>query len=474
MKLPEALSPRTLAEILDRAGDPLFARWQRQVQRCGCCARPIRMRGRILRDGAEIYSTAREPDGVAYIRCGNRRSSVCPSCSYEYAGDMWQLLAAGVAGGRKGVPATVANHPLVFVTLTAPSFGPVHGVRDDNGRCRPRREGKLCPHGRPTWCIRRHHPGDAALGQPLCLDCYDHVGAVLFNWHAPELWRRFAIALRRALAHRLGMTATELNRTVRLSYAKVAELQLRGVVHFHAIVRLDAAEGDYQAPDIDVSHEILDRAVHDAARRVRLVVPSGANQAVALSWGAQVDVRPIRTGQPAGEITPEVVAAYIAKYATKAAEDFGTGDRPVDPPMARQLDLSAHVVRMIETAWRLSIEVESLERLRRWTHMLGFRGHYSTKSRRYSITLGSLRRARANYRRRQDLDGRDVRTLGDDHDEDDTTLLVGEWTFAGVGWRTSGDALLAAEAAARAREWRQLARDEASIRTTTEGVRRLG
>ncbi|HET7532226.1 MAG TPA: replication initiator [Nocardioidaceae bacterium] len=31
---------------------------------------------------------------------------------------------------------------------------------------------------------------------------------------------------------------------------------------------------------------------------------------------------------------------------------------------------------------------------RHWVHMLGFRGHFATKSRRYSITLGALRRAR--------------------------------------------------------------------------------
>jgi hypothetical protein len=32
--------------------------------------------------------------------------------------------------------------------------------------------------------------------------------------------------------------------------------------------------------------------------------------------------------------------------------------------------------------------------LGRWVHMLGFRGHFATKSRRYSITLRALRRAR--------------------------------------------------------------------------------
>jgi hypothetical protein len=39
-----------------------------------------------------------------------------------------------------------------------------------------------------------------------------HEGAVLFNWHAPELWRRFTIALGRALGRRLGIRERELRR----------------------------------------------------------------------------------------------------------------------------------------------------------------------------------------------------------------------------------------------------------------------
>jgi hypothetical protein len=49
---------------------------------------------------------------------------------------MRQLVYAGLAGGRKRVPASVAEHPQVFATLTAPSFGPVHTRRDDARPCR--------------------------------------------------------------------------------------------------------------------------------------------------------------------------------------------------------------------------------------------------------------------------------------------------------------------------------------------------
>src|SRR6185312_4709910 len=155
-------------------GRPDFDLWAEQVAGCGHCSRPVRLRGRVEHrsvDGRRVvYSTDSEPDGVLLIRCGNRRAAVCPSCSYEYAGDMWQLLYAGAAGGRKGVPESVRTHPLVFATLTAPGFGAVHGTRSGAGssRCRPAR-GKptVCPHGRPAWCNRVHMPEDPRLGEPL-------------------------------------------------------------------------------------------------------------------------------------------------------------------------------------------------------------------------------------------------------------------------------------------------------------------
>ena len=57
--------------------------------------------------------------------CGTRRESRCPSYAAVYRADAYQLLAAGLRGG-KGVPESVAGHPRLFVTFTAPSFGPVH------------------------------------------------------------------------------------------------------------------------------------------------------------------------------------------------------------------------------------------------------------------------------------------------------------------------------------------------------------
>ena len=77
----------------------------------------------------------------------------------------------GLAGG-KGIPASVAEHPCTFATSTAPSFGPVHGLRD-KGPCRARRDNPLCPHGRPASVQRM--PGHASA--TLTLDRYGHLFA---------------------------------------------------------------------------------------------------------------------------------------------------------------------------------------------------------------------------------------------------------------------------------------------------------
>jgi hypothetical protein len=182
------------------------------------------------------------------------------------------VIRTGLSGG-KGIPETVASHPCVFTTLTAPSFGPVHVHREKDGlllRCRPRRRGEFCPHGIRLFCPDRHPRDDPLLGEPLCPDCYDYTGAVLFNAYAPELWRRFTITLRRTLARQAGLTNKALAAQVRVSFAKVAEYQRRGVVHFHAIIRLDGPAGRTTPPPAWASLALLTAAIDQAVRLVHL------------------------------------------------------------------------------------------------------------------------------------------------------------------------------------------------------------
>jgi len=184
------------------------------VRHAGGCLQPVLLRGRVDHvDGAtgellHRYTTVHEPGGVLPIACKTRRASQCPPCAEVYRANTYQLIRAGLSGG-KGIPATVATHPCAFATLTAPSFGPVHAHREKDGRvlrCRPAEAAGPADTADACPAPRKHACDDTRLGEPLCPDCYDYTGAVLFNACAPELWRRFAITLRRSLARQAGLT----------------------------------------------------------------------------------------------------------------------------------------------------------------------------------------------------------------------------------------------------------------------------
>jgi hypothetical protein len=194
------LLPGVLQEVIDRAG-PGYERWVEQVAATGYCAHPVRLRGRVEHADPQtgevrtVYATDREPDATLLKACGNRRVSVCPSCSATYQADQFHLLAAGLKGG-KGAPETVAQHPRLFVTFTAPSFGQVHS-RKAQGLlvypCHPYRQSARCAHGRRAGCWQRHDPEDPKLGEPLCGRCYQAGAQVLWNALAGRLWSRTTI-----------------------------------------------------------------------------------------------------------------------------------------------------------------------------------------------------------------------------------------------------------------------------------------
>ena len=332
-----------VGEGLRRRAPQNVSRWFRRLVSVGSCSRPVRLKGSsVVQDvmGRELsrFSSTDEPDGVLLKACGDRRASRCPGCAYTYRGDAWQLIAAGLRGG-KSVPQSAAGHPRVFLTVTAPSFGPVHTRRVTSTgvalRCHTGRPGDTCPHGRPTRCLSRHQDeDDPRLSQPLCMDCYDHDGQVLFNALATELWRRTTVYLTRALAAQVAMPYRRMLDVVRVRYVKVAEYQARGVVHFHAIIRIDGlpADGrrDVAPPLPGFTAAALARAATDAARKVRVPIPEAARveHGDSFGWGRQLDVHEIsRTAEGeadgAGELTEGQVAAYISKYATKSTETCG-------------------------------------------------------------------------------------------------------------------------------------------------------
>ncbi|THG30566.1 hypothetical protein E6C70_14450 [Glaciibacter flavus] len=246
-----------------------------------------------------------------------------------------------------------------------------------------------------------------------------------------------------------------------MQFAKVAEFQRRGIVHFHAIIRLDGVDpvDSFPAPPASVATGQLVAAITAAVRKTRVIAaPYERNgNARELRWGKQFDARPIiRQDGLDGALSDRAVAAYIAKYATKATEDLDSRGEGRD-----------HIRRIKSTVMELARGVNAdgpYAQLHRWDGMLGFRGHFSTKSRRYSVTLGSLRGARRAWRLRALL----AKAKPNEAAEPDEILVIGSWAYAGMGWLSDGDKALATEAASAAREWRN---DRARDRRTTPNER---
>ncbi|MEU4241054.1 replication initiator [Actinoplanes sp. NPDC026619] len=546
-------------QAISRATRPDYEAWLTHVKTASACTRPVRLAGSIATiDTAtgRILSerhTADLPDGVIYKPCGNRRESVCPACSDRYKRDAYHVVRSGLVGG-KGVTEQVARHPAVFPTFTAPSFGQVHTrvvhrhtcTRRTDCDCRPepchaRRDLTTCPHGVRLVCFARHAETDHNLGTPLCRDCYDYDAQAVWNVTAGELWRRTSIAINRYIrrvAKQRGVTDVPVTtydkngkaRTrwvcpLRLSFGKAAEMQRRGVVHFHAIVRLDGYHPDdpdaITAPPPELDAADLVAAVDHAASTVSFTTdPHPANrEGWPISWGAQVLTKVITVAAD-GQVTDAQVAAYLAKYATKSTEITGhASNRLTDDTVTLYADPDGtHTERLIDACWRLgnfranpeppaplaakrraepapadpfgplrtdpdcggctryricptcAAEQVATEdaarrtppgppaspyfRLRRWAHMLGFGGHFLTKSRRYSITFAMLRDQRVTFRRAQ--------TGGPEQAEpavEPTTLVVNFLQFVGAGWQTPADAMLANTSAAMAREHAESARE---------------
>jgi hypothetical protein len=301
---------------------------------------------------------------------------------------------------------------------------------------------------------------------------------VLWNNTLSELWRRTTIYIPRHLAAVLGMTQKRCQELVRLSYIKVAEYQARGLVHLHVAIRLDRKMPDYRKadvrpPDPRFTTELLEHAVNGAVDAV--TSPIAENLRLELGerevrWGKQREVKRI---EEAGHL-----AGYLAKYSTKSTEQAGGLLHPIARADLEHVNVSEHVRGYLREAFKLDAIAQrevakhddeqqtDAQRKRRHprlavnAHKLGHRGHCLTKSRRWSTTFGALRQAREEYKHQQLLESaktpeaqRRLAELGRDG-------RVSRFTFVGTGHLTAAEAFLAAQAAAKAREHKRLAREE--------------
>jgi len=232
----------------------------------------------------------------------------------------------------------------------------------------------------------------------------------------------------------------------------------------HAVMRLDSPAGHNHRPLVDLDADQLGDTIRTAAGAVHVDVAPAGYDPRRLRWGVQVDTRTITLGagrdDQAGDVHPEMVAAYLSKYLTKSTEDFGLDahGKVHGAKDAGYLGASPHAVRIIETAEQLAAAVtpgEDFERLADRYGTLGYRGHVLTKTRRYSTTFGALRRARSEWRQRPRAAGVDPSEPAVDEDQDGDAadiVIERQWRYVGSGYLDADQAAQAMTAAALARQ----------------------
>lgn len=242
---------------------------------------------------------------------------------------------------------------------------------------------------------------------------------VIWNNRVTELWRRTTISTRRHLAGLLGTTVRAFDQSHRLAYVKVVEYQTRGLIHLHALLRLDPVT----ATEAQSDSAMLAAAVHAAIAQAS--APNPLPGFPPIRWGNrnQVDVVAVDGRQH--------LAGYLAKYTVKAIDSGGHLDHRLTRHELPALAVDDHLRRLVKTCWDLGTDPRLADcRLREWAHTLGFRGHWLTKSPNWSTSLTALRRARHDYQ----LERAGPRDGG---------IPMADWTYAGTGHQTAGDEWLA-------------------------------
>lgn len=153
-------------------------------------------------------------------RCHSKDPLYCPGCAKIHTRHTQMIIWSGLNRNRELSVQNVeidGNYDFYFVTLTAPSFGSVHRVN------------KSSSTPTPCACKKKHLATDACGSTPINPTKYNYRGQILWNVWSNDLYRRTQERLRRRLP------GTEM--------CSVRELQVRGAVHYHILIRVPKGTG---------------------------------------------------------------------------------------------------------------------------------------------------------------------------------------------------------------------------------------
>lgn len=217
------------------------------------------------------------------VRCGSRVKSKCPGCAELYRADWAAIARSGVFDGP------IEQYAFYLLTLTAPSFGQVHRV--------PNVAKGQTTVKHPCSCGVWHTVADAGL-LGVAVDClsYDYAGQAAWNRDMGILWSNTVRRLR--------------DRWPGVEFFIVREVQARGVLHTHVIVRIPRV----QAP-----------AAADLREAARSAVGFSKLDGVLLEWGAQADCQRFRADADGGRAIWYLSKAlnYVLKDVVIAAGESG-------------------------------------------------------------------------------------------------------------------------------------------------------
>ena len=394
-------SPR-LAALARSAEGPMSERpphWRAvlaEVDQAGLCSNPVRLRGITL-----DRSTGELAEGGLLVPCKDRRAAVCPSCSRLYQADAWQLVAAGHPGRQGGRPERGRAPPaLRHADRSVVRPGAPGGARPGVPRpCRPRRRRRALPPRRAAVVLRSATaPTTIVVGEPLCAECFDYRGAVLWNAHVPRLWERTSLIA--STARWPGPAAMSDRRAA-----------LGGPALLHQGGRVPAPgprppprrrpgrrrDGRPSPRPPGSTPSVLTRAVERAVASADVAVPAVAGCGAA----------PGPLGDPARRPGPRPGRRRRRHRHRRLRGQVRHQDgrrhawlaHPIrSAAQLERLELRPHIVAMVAPPGRSGGAGTSPHlRLRAHAHTLGYTGQFSSKSLRFSTTFTALRQARAAY-----------------------------------------------------------------------------
>ena len=460
------------------------------------CTRPIRLAGDHVTPSTpppagvlhRSVDTADLPDGVIYKACGNRRASVCPSCAAAYQRDAYQLIRAGLVGG-KGVPDTVAHASgrvrHLHRTLVRPRAHPrrhaAHLREPAPLRLpartlpRPPRPDRL-PARRPAGLLRpprrrRPAPRHAAVPGLLRPRRTRSCGTCM----AGELWRRTTIAVDRYLRrspHAASPTtaaSTPARTLVPPSGSRTARSpRCNAAPSCTSTPSSASTAADPDDPDADPAAPGRPRRRRPGRRRrprrrhrrVHHRPAPGPARTAGPSAGASRSTPASSPSPPTARSPTAWSPRYLAKYATKSTEATGhtsgrltddTIDRATPTPTAR------HTERLVDACWTLG------RRRRDWRAAAPVGAHARLRRplpHQEPPLLHHLRHPAQRPHRLPPHRTPPAPNATPAAPSEPTTLVVNFLQFVGAGWHTTGDAMLANTAAALAREHHDTARTE--------------